>query len=197
MAKAQETCHAFAKAIYGLMFDWLVRKVNETLFHGETKVHFGCLDIFGFETFDVNSFEQLCINFTNEKLQFHFNEVIFSEEMKLYEAEGVPSENISFQDNKPCVDLIEMRKPVPGILALLDEECKLGKGTDIGFLNKCDEKFGAKKGEEPYKNYFTKRPQDKETFKVQHFAGPVTCKYMRRFSGITFVLSLPLYPILH
>ena len=177
VSKAIETCDAFAKAIYGLMFDWLIMKVNQTLFHGETKVHFGCLDIFGFETFAVNSFEQLCINFTNEKLQFHFNEVIFSEEMKLYAAEGVPADKIHFKDNKPCVDLIEMRKPIPGLLALLDEECKLSKGTDLTYLSKCDDKFG-KKGEKPYCDYFVKRPQDKETFKVQHFAGPVECRYI-------------------
>jgi myosin heavy subunit len=171
--KAVETCHAFAKAIYGNMFDWLVMKVNETLFHGTTKVHFGCLDIFGFETFKINSFEQLCINFTNEKLQFHFNAVIFEEEMKLYEEEGVPSDKITFKDNKPCVELVEKKKDPPGILALLDEECALPRGTDVGFLNKCDNKFGKQKGKPPHCEYFEKKPQDREAFSVQHFAGPV------------------------
>ncbi|GMI10076.1 hypothetical protein TrRE_jg7792, partial [Triparma retinervis] len=92
---------ALAKALYGKMFDWLVVRVNDILNKpspGPTS-HIGVLDIFGFEVFKHNSFEQLCINYANEKLQFHFNDFIFNEELKMYKSEGVPYENITFKDN--------------------------------------------------------------------------------------------------
>ena len=88
--------------------------------------HIGVLDIFGFEVFKHNSFEQLCINYANEKLQFHFNDFIFNEELKMYKSEGVPYQTMTFKDNQVCLDLIE-GKPL-GLLKLIDEECNLGKG---------------------------------------------------------------------
>ena len=168
--KAALARDAFAKALYGLLFDWLVVKVNKSLFKGETAVHFGVLDIFGFETFQVNSFEQLCINYTNEKLQSHFNKVIFSQEMEMYKSEEVPYKDMEVPDNGPCVALIEASKP-PGLLSLLDEQCNLGKATDETYLNAIDKAF-SKKGKTP-NEYFFKKPQWNDQFAVKHFAGTV------------------------
>ena len=86
------------------------------------------------QVFKHNSFEQLCINYANEKLQFHFNDFIFNEELKMYKAEGVPYSKMSFKDNQRCLDLIEGKL---GLLLLIDEECNLGKGNDKSFANKA------------------------------------------------------------
>ena len=120
-AQAAETRDAVCKALYGNLFDWTIRSVNATLKTESSPFFIGILDIFGFEIFEINSFEQLCINYANEKLQYHFNEVIFSGEMSMYEEEGVPTDKIQFEDNSECVMLIE-GKPV-GLLSLLEEEC--------------------------------------------------------------------------
>ena len=94
-------CDALAKAVYGKMFDWLVRRVNISLEGAGKRGHFiGILDIFGFEIFDKNSFEQLCINYANEKLQCQFNSHMFSMEQIEYKREEVPWENITFVDNQ-------------------------------------------------------------------------------------------------
>jgi myosin-7 len=97
------------------------------------------LDIFGFEDFKVNSLEQLCINYTNEKLQQFFNQFIFKQEQIEYEKESIKWETIQFSDNQVCLDLIE-GKPA-GILSLMDEETKFPKGTDEGWLAKLDQNF--------------------------------------------------------
>ena len=95
----------------------------------------GVLDIFGFESFETgNSFEQLCINFCNEKLQFHFNEHIFRLEQEVYAAEGVDVPRTDFKDNQPTLDLLE--KKSEGIFAMIDEEMKLPGGNDEGYLRK-------------------------------------------------------------
>ncbi|KAH8082135.1 hypothetical protein JL720_8662 [Aureococcus anophagefferens] len=96
---AKDAADALAKALYGRLFDWLVVKINASISRGEGACHVGVLDIFGFEVFKVNSFEQLCINYTNEKLQLFFNDVVFGEEMKMYESEGVPHTHMAFEDN--------------------------------------------------------------------------------------------------
>jgi hypothetical protein len=117
----------------------------------------------------LNSFEQLCINYANEKLQYHFNEVIFSEEMNMYAQEGIPLESIVFEDNGECVNLIEA-KPV-GILALLEEECSLGNATDLTFINKLEKTFGT--GKSNANKYFIKNRTKPDHFSVVHFAGAV------------------------
>lgn len=94
----------------------------------------GVLDIFGFEVFTVNSFEQLCINYCNERLQTFFNEVVFEAEMTLYAAEGLPVDDITFADNLGCVRLVDLRGG--GIFAYLDEECAVPKGNDEKFVSK-------------------------------------------------------------
>ena len=127
--KCKDQADALAKEIYFQIFDSLVRKVNDTIFKGDgdvgaegTPLSIGVLDIYGFELFEVNSFEQLCINYANEKLQFFFNSVIFQGEMQMYESEGISCDQIDFQDNQPCLDLIEKKNY--GILAKLDEEVR-------------------------------------------------------------------------
>lgn len=94
----------------------------------------GCLDIFGFEVFEENSFEQLCINYANEVLQQHFNDVVFKQEQNLYESEKINWENISFPDNRKCINMIE-GKPI-GLLKLIDEECMFPNGSDESLYKK-------------------------------------------------------------
>jgi myosin heavy subunit len=136
----------------------------------------GVLDIFGFESFAINSFEQLCINFTNEKLQQHFNQQIFKQEQDLYEREGIKFHKISYQDNQDTIDLID-GKP-QGIFALLDEQNKLPKGSDKGLAEtvfKTLKRF--KKLQEPKMKPAAGSDQKAlnkdEAFVVRHFAGDV------------------------
>jgi myosin heavy subunit len=95
--KAMEQRDALAKYIYGRLFDIIVKKVNESLYRGKFGRNIGVLDIFGFEVFQFNSFEQLCINYCNERLQTFFNEIIFEGEMRMYAADGVNCEDITYQ----------------------------------------------------------------------------------------------------
>ncbi|KAH8044275.1 hypothetical protein JL720_17131 [Aureococcus anophagefferens] len=122
-AQALENRDALSKYAYDHLFDWLVGRVNAALRAADAGVacFIGILDIFGFEIFTLNSFEQLCINFTNEKLQQLFNEHTFKTEAATYEREGVPFPPIDFVDNQPICDLIEKRG---GILTLLDDTVK-------------------------------------------------------------------------
>lgn len=113
---------ALAKHIYAQLFSWIVEHINKAL-HTSHKQHsfIGVLDIYGFETFEINSFEQFCINYANEKLQQQFNSHVFKLEQEEYMKEQIPWTLIDFYDNQPCIDLIEAKL---GILDLLDEECK-------------------------------------------------------------------------
>jgi myosin heavy subunit len=108
-AAAQNQTLALIKDIYHHLFMWCVSKVDKKLGDqsGASDRFIGILDIFGFEIFETNSFEQLCINFTNEKLQLLFNEDVFEAEKAVYDDEGVPLEGIVFPDNRPCCDLLE------------------------------------------------------------------------------------------
>ena len=131
----------------------------------------GILDIFGFEDLEINSFEQLCINYTNEKLQAHFTEAIFRETQAEYRAEGIDVAVIGFRDNDAQVALVDKR-PL-GLLSLLEEECFVPKGSDAGFLNKIDEHFGA--GKSPFFTRPKLRQKDMEdAFCIRHYAGDVT-----------------------
>ena len=128
----------------------------------------GVLDIFGFEFFETNSFEQLCINYTNEKLQFHFNDFIFTLEQAEYAAEGLDVSQVSFASNAPTLALIEA--PAGGLLAMLDEEVVMPKGSDEGFLNKVLQRHGAAKELARPK---AKALNSRLCFGIVHFAGEV------------------------
>ena len=131
-----KACEALIKAVYGAAFDFIVEKVNESIVedttsHGGSAASIGVLDIFGFETFQTNNFEQICINYTNEALQQQFNKYVFKLEQQEYEKEGILWKFISFPDNQDVLDLIDMKHT--GLLALLDEQCILPKSTDEKF----------------------------------------------------------------
>ncbi|NXM82560.1 MYH7 protein, partial [Oenanthe oenanthe] len=162
---------ALAKATYDRMFKWLVTRINRTL---DTKLarqfFIGVLDIAGFEIFDFNSFEQLCINFTNEKLQQFFNHHMFVLEQEEYKKEGIEWVFIDFGlDLQACIDLIE--KPM-GILSILEEECMFPKATDMTFKSKL---YDNHIGKSP--NFQKPRPDKKRKyeahFEVVHYAGVV------------------------
>ncbi|KAL7851401.1 hypothetical protein AOLI_G00217570 [Acnodon oligacanthus] len=126
---------ALSKAVYEKMFLWMVARINQTLETKQPRQYFiGVLDIAGFEIFDFNTFEQLCINFTNEKLQQFFNHHMFVLEQEEYKKEGIEWEFIDFgMDLQACIDLIE--KPM-GIMSILEEECMFPKATDATFKAK-------------------------------------------------------------
>ncbi|KAI8833885.1 P-loop containing nucleoside triphosphate hydrolase protein [Chytridium lagenaria] len=124
-----------AKFIYTRLFDWLVKIVNKNLVRdsGGNENFIGVLDIYGFEHFETNSFEQFCINYANEKLQQEFNSHVFRLEQELYMKEEIKWTMIDFNDNQPCIDLIEGKL---GVLDLLDEESRLPAGNDLSFISK-------------------------------------------------------------
>uniref|UniRef100_A0A3Q4GUJ0 Myosin VB n=1 Tax=Neolamprologus brichardi TaxID=32507 RepID=A0A3Q4GUJ0_NEOBR len=155
---------ALAKHIYARMFDWIVEHINLSL-QTSTKQHsfIGVLDIYGFETFEVNSFEQFCINYANEKLQQQFNSHVFKLEQEEYMKEQIPWTLIDFADNQPCIDLIEARL---GILDLLDEECKVPKGTDQNWAQKLYNKHSSSA-------HFQKPRMSNISFIIIHFADKV------------------------
>ncbi|NXH86365.1 MYH7 protein, partial [Edolisoma coerulescens] len=167
---------ALAKATYDRMFKWLVTRINKTL---DTKLarqfFIGVLDIAGFEIFDFNSFEQLCINFTNEKLQQFFNHHMFVLEQEEYKKEGIEWVFIDFGlDLQACIDLIE--KPM-GILSILEEECMFPKASDMTFKSKL---YDNHIGKSP--NFQKPRPDKKRKyeahFEVVHYAGVVPYNIM-------------------
>ena len=169
--KAQESTEAFAREIYGRAFLWLVRGINDATaaelnYKSGTMKDFGIiglLDIFGFESFVRNRFEQLCINYCNEKLQAKFTEDIFRSVQLEYEAEGIPLDEIKYDDNTDVLDLIEGKT---GLLAMLNEECVRPKGTDEAFVTKAI--AGNKKSPCLFINKTNRRG-----FGVHHYAGKV------------------------
>uniref|UniRef100_A0A3Q3A278 Unconventional myosin-Ih-like n=1 Tax=Kryptolebias marmoratus TaxID=37003 RepID=A0A3Q3A278_KRYMA len=168
---------ALAKAIYGRTFNWLVNKINESLANKDSsrKTVIGLLDIYGFEVFNVNSFEQFCINYCNEKLQQLFIELTLKSEQEEYEMEGIEWEPVPYFNNKIICDLVEAK--FRGIISLLDEEClRPGEATDLTFLEKIEEKIGG------HPHFVTHKLADKDTrktldrgdFRLLHYAGEVT-----------------------
>ena len=128
-----------AKAVYAKMFDWLVLVINKSLLTvATTRAFIGVLDIFGFEDFAINSFEQLCINYANEKLQAHFNTCIFKQEQEIYIREAIRWDPIDEPSNEACIAMLAARPPEApvGLFALLDEQCKLPKCTHKTFTEK-------------------------------------------------------------
>jgi myosin-5 len=171
IGQANDARDALAKAMYAALFQWLVERINASL--GDrarlTKaLSINILDIYGFEHFKVNSFEQLCINFANERLQQQFNKYLFHLEQEEYSREGIDWAHVDFEDNQDCVDLIEQKPPKGvGVLSLLDEECVFPKASDETY----GEKLHANLANHP--NFSFKSHQRKE-FTVHHYAGQVT-----------------------
>ena len=166
--KARAGCDSLAKGVYGRLFDWLVRRVNKSL-EGDASGHFiGILDIFGFEIFDNNSFEQLCINYANEKLQQLFNRSTFKEEEALYESEGINFQHVEFIDNQVVLDLIE-RKP-DGVLPLLDDECIMPEGNDDKFMSKMEQ---AHLLNDKFMTDKHRKLNNSLSFEIKHYAGIV------------------------
>jgi len=165
---------ALAKALYEKLFQWIVNRINKSLDKTTRKgsSFIGILDIAGFEIFEMNNFEQLCINYTNEKLQQLFNHTMFILEQEEYQREGIEWRFIDFGlDLQPCIDLIESPSNPPGILALLDEECWMPKATDTTFVEKLyKEQNGHVKFEKP------KLLKGKADFIITHYAGKVEYK---------------------
>ncbi|XP_050783397.1 myosin-10-like isoform X7 [Gopherus flavomarginatus] len=172
--QADFAVEALAKATYERLFRWLVHRINRALDRTKRQgaSFIGILDIAGFEIFQLNSFEQLCINYTNEKLQQLFNHTMFVLEQEEYQREGIAWDFIDFGlDLQPCIDLIERPVNPPGVLALLDEECWFPKATDKSFVEKLiQEQGGHPKFQKP------RQLRDKADFCILHYAGKVDYK---------------------
>ncbi|KAL6527683.1 hypothetical protein OROMI_029494 [Orobanche minor] len=154
-----------AKTLYSRLFDWLVDKINFSIGQDpNSKCLIGVLDIYGFESFESNSFEQFCINFTNEKLQQHFNQHVFKMEQEEYIKEDINWSYIEYVDNQDVLDLIE-KKP-GGIIALLDEACMFPRSTHETFAEKLYQTFKSHKR-------FVKPKLSRTDFTIAHYAGEV------------------------
>ncbi|XP_060770466.1 unconventional myosin-Va [Neoarius graeffei] len=156
---------ALAKHIYAKLFTWIVSQINKALYSSSKQQSFiGVLDIYGFETFEINSFEQFCINYANEKLQQQFNMHVFKLEQEEYIKEKIPWTLIDFYDNKPCISLIEAKM---GVFDLLDEECMMPKGSDNSWAQKLYNTHWKKS------EHFDKPRMSNKAFIIHHFADRV------------------------
>lgn len=164
LSQATDTRDALAKSIYACLFEWLVEQINKSLAVGKRRTgrSISILDIYGFESFDRNSFEQFCINYANERLQQHFNRHLFKLEQEEYIQDGIDWAKVDFEDNKDCLNLFE-KKPL-GLLSLLDEESTFPNGTDLTFANKLKQHLNS--------NPCFRGERDK-SFTVSHYAGEV------------------------
>uniref|UniRef100_M8BS99 Myosin-J heavy chain n=1 Tax=Aegilops tauschii TaxID=37682 RepID=M8BS99_AEGTA len=163
---ALQSRDALAKTVYSRLFDWIVDKINNSIGQDPDAISIiGVLDIYGFESFKVNSFEQLCINMTNEKLQQHFNQHVFKMEQEEYTRDEIDWSYVEFVDNQDVLDLIE-KKP-GGIIALLDEACMFPKSTHETFAQKMYQTYKSHKR-------FSKPKLARTAFTINHYAGDVT-----------------------
>ena len=162
--KAADCRDSLSKHLYDNEFSKLIDTCNELLDKDDGGgCWIGLLDIFGFEDFEVNSFEQICINLANESLQHHYNTYIFQRDMDECRAEGIDVTSVIFPDNTPCLQMVCAKG---GIMSLLDEECSLGSGSDDGFLSKVMEHHGSNP-------FFAIKKLSKESFIVKHYAKDV------------------------
>lgn len=165
--QAAEARNAFVKGIYGQLFIFTVEKINSTISENKRngKASISLLDIFGFENFNMNSFEQICINYANENLQQFFVHHIFKLEQEYYTNEGINWSKISFVDNQEILEMIGM-KPM-SIFSLIDEESKFPNGTDFSMLTKLHTNH------EKNVHYMKPKSDTTPAFGVKHFAGDV------------------------
>uniref|UniRef100_A0A8C3E8X9 Myosin IXA n=1 Tax=Corvus moneduloides TaxID=1196302 RepID=A0A8C3E8X9_CORMO len=170
LAEAVTVRNSMAKSLYSALFDWIVFRINHALLNSKdmeesTKtLSIGVLDIFGFEDYENNSFEQFCINFANERLQHYFNQHIFKLEQEEYRAEGISWHNIDYIDNSSCINLIS-KKPT-GLLHLLDEESNFPQATNQTLLDKFKRQHEG--------NSYIEFPAVMEpAFIIKHYAGKV------------------------
>ncbi|XP_061876951.1 myosin-IIIa isoform X1 [Entelurus aequoreus] len=167
--KAAEVRDAMSKALYGRLFSWIVNRINTLLRpdshlgEDDKGLNIGILDIFGFENFKRNSFEQLCINIANEQIQFYFNQHIFAWEQDEYLNEEVDARMIEYEDNRPLLDLF-LQKPM-GMLSLLDEESRFPQATDQTLVEKFEDNLKAKS--------FWRPKRIDLGFGIHHYAGKV------------------------
>ncbi|XP_027250647.1 unconventional myosin-IXb isoform X4 [Cricetulus griseus] len=161
---------SMAKSLYSALFDWIVLRINHALLNKKDMeeavscLSIGVLDIFGFEDFEQNSFEQFCINYANEQLQYYFTQHIFKLEQEEYQGEGISWHNIDYTDNVGCIHLIS-KKPT-GLFYLLDEESNFPHATSHTLLAKFKQQHEDNK-------YFQGTPVLEPAFIIQHFAGRV------------------------
>ncbi|CAM9199076.1 unnamed protein product, partial [Ectocarpus fasciculatus] len=166
--QASDARDAVVKALYSKVFLWIVAKINKSIEVDRKTVRadIGVLDIFGFECFKHNSFEQLCINYTNETLQQQFNQFVFKLEQAEYQREQINWSFVEFPDNQDCLDLIEQKGS--GIIAMLDDECRLPKGSDANFAGRLHKALSE------HKRFAATAAQKRNgEFSVKHYAGLV------------------------
>ncbi|XDA82156.1 hypothetical protein R6Z07F_012076 [Ovis aries] len=167
--KATDVRDAMAKTLYGRLFSWIVNRINSLLKHEASpsgngdELSIGILDIFGFENFKKNSFEQLCINIANEQIQFYFNQHIFAWEQNEYLNEDIDARVIEYEDNRPLLDMF-LQKPM-GLLSLLDEESRFPKATDQTLVEKFEGNLKSQ--------YFWRPKRMELSFGIHHYAGKV------------------------
>uniref|UniRef100_A0A8C0N3K3 non-specific serine/threonine protein kinase n=2 Tax=Canis lupus familiaris TaxID=9615 RepID=A0A8C0N3K3_CANLF len=167
--RAADVRDAMSKALYGRLFSWIVNRINtllqpdKNICSADDGMNVGILDIFGFENFGRNSFEQLCINIANEQIQYYFNQHVFALEQMEYQNEGIDATLVMYEDNRPLLDMF-LQKPL-GLLALLDEESRFPQATDQTLVDKFEDNLRCK--------YFW-RPKGVELcFGILHYAGKV------------------------
>ncbi|XP_073801014.1 unconventional myosin-XV isoform X2 [Danio rerio] len=156
---------AVAKILYSLLFSWLTDRINKQVYPRNEALSISILDIYGFEDLTFNSFEQLCINYANEYLQFFFNRVIFKEEQDEYNREQIIWEEVPFSDNQACIDLIAAKPH--GILRILDDQSGFPQATDHTFLQKCHYHHGNNP-------LYSKPKMPLPEFTIKHYAGKVS-----------------------
>nr|XP_033486367.1 unconventional myosin-Ic-like [Epinephelus lanceolatus] len=178
LEQASSARDALSKAVYGRTFTWLVNKINSSLAYTDDSYKncsvIGLLDIYGFEVFQNNSFEQFCINYCNEKLQQLFIELTLKSEQEEYEAEGITWEPVQYFNNKIICDLVEEK--FKGIISILDEEClRPGDASDLTFLEKLEDTVGGHPHFVTHKlgDAKTRKVMGRDEFRLLHYAGEV------------------------